>query len=415
MPLSHWRGYLMSLQKKIALVSIIALLAVLFSNIAFAGELIISDLEVKVEYVRAGAYVVSDLIDSSGPIANNSEIPVEVYPDSTLKFEIDVQNTFLGDEDQDTDIDITDVVATVTIEDLDETENEDIEKDTQDIDLEPGDEKELEIIIDVPQFVEDNDYNVILEVEGEDTEDNKYLIEWVLTLPVKKESVDIRFKQKPFVNSPLACGSDGSVDVELYNAGNEEQDEFHVEIESADLDIKESTQKFDLGNDIDDDDIEVSEEIDFTIPSDASPGSYPLDVSIMWQDLRFYREVVEIDVQCDDPSPTTTTTTSSTSTTTTTNEDENQVTTTTTLQEQIITETEPVVSSNPDQSSENPSSQENETQDPNTQQKPITTSKEFSFSQNPLLMTLLIGLNIIIILGVVAIIVITSKRNQNKP
>src|SRR3990167_8540671 len=170
------------------LIAFLLVLAILLASGIWAAGLEITEIDFNVDYDDAYTYRIEDRdrIDSgSVSMTNDSKIDAYLLPGSNLTFTIRVENTFQGE-----DPDLRGIFARVTIEEIDD--GADLEEDSIDFDLEPGNDERVDIKFPIPLDVDAGLYNTIIEVEGEDRNETPYSTELNLKLEVKKQSHDIR-------------------------------------------------------------------------------------------------------------------------------------------------------------------------------------------------------------------------------
>ena len=150
-----------------------------------AGDLVINDLEINVDYEPTKAYNVNNLKDSQTGLVNGSTTETDIYPGSSVEFVFEIENTFESVGDDADDVVIDDVFVRMVIESIGEDE-EDIDKESQTIELEPEEEMDFYVNFEMPQKVNAGTYDVKIEVEGDGTDDIRYTIDWDLKLELKK-------------------------------------------------------------------------------------------------------------------------------------------------------------------------------------------------------------------------------------
>ena len=161
------------------------LFIILIAGSSLAAGLEITEIDVNVDYDEAYTYRVEnrDRIDSASvPVANSTKIGADVLPGSNVTFTIRVENTFQGE-----DPDLRGVFATLTIEEIDD--GADLEEESIDFDLEPGNDERVDIKFPIPLDVDAGTYNVIMEAEGEDRNGTSYSTKLELKLEVKSKAM----------------------------------------------------------------------------------------------------------------------------------------------------------------------------------------------------------------------------------
>ena len=114
--------------------------AVLIATSSLAAGLEITELNVHVDYDESYTYRLEhkDRIDSNSvTIANGSKLGVDILPGSNVTFTIRVENTFHAGGPE-----IKRVTVRMTIHDIDA--GADLEEESTDIDLKPGDDSRMD-------------------------------------------------------------------------------------------------------------------------------------------------------------------------------------------------------------------------------------------------------------------------------
>tara|TARA_B100001971_G_scaffold212598_2_gene243237 strand:+ start:347 stop:1801 length:1455 start_codon:yes stop_codon:yes gene_type:complete len=192
----------------------------------------------------------------------------DVKPESKLKLKVDVKN--LHEED----IEISDVTITATIKDIDD--NEDLEEESDSFDLDADDTNIETINFEIPLEVEDGDYDLILEIKGDDTRGVDYSKTYEYSIEVEKQKHDVKIRRAELTSSNLKCSRTTSLDVSVMNMGTNEED-VSLKVSNSELEISEQTS-FELGEDPFDDDNRYSSRFTITVDEDAEAGVYPITV-----------------------------------------------------------------------------------------------------------------------------------------
>jgi hypothetical protein len=227
-------------------------------NLDVLGKLYIDDLDVTVEDR------IKDEDETSKNIDDGDKISAEVMPGSTVTFDFKIGNAFTDDED----IEIRDIVITVTIDDIDD--GDEMEEESDEFDINADDKSDrVEIEFDMPLDLEEGDYTVTILVEGEDDNDVDHEVEWELELEVQKESHFIYLRDYDVSPSTVGCDRTASLNVELMNLGSRDEDEVVVEIKSSSLGIDISEEDIEIEEDIDDNTYEntYTLEVDSSVPA----------------------------------------------------------------------------------------------------------------------------------------------------
>ena len=163
-------------------------------NVNVKGGLTIEEFNVRV-YYRDGDTDINQNINEGHKL----DFEDDVRPGSQLKFDIDVGNAFTSSEE----IDIEDITVTVTILEIDD--GEDLDEESDEFDLEPNEEERVTLLFDIPLEVEEGDYDILVEIEGEDKEGTLHTIERNLEMQLSKERRDIIIRKADLTQNTLSC------------------------------------------------------------------------------------------------------------------------------------------------------------------------------------------------------------------
>jgi len=233
------------------------------------NDVFINRLEFKDIDVKVGSKSDNNIADKS----DGYTIGEDATPEDHIKFNIDIENTF------NEDVKIENVFVTITIESIDD--GDDLDEESSEEDIRDGSSKSYTLNFDVPLKVDEDDYNVIIEAEGDDENGDNHYIKKEFLLTVNKDSHDIRVWKAEFENPVLSCSLNTNLDILALNLGSDEENEVKVTATSSALGL--NFEKFDdgdidLGTGTDED-----AELDVSVPIDASKlkiGSYPVEVRV---------------------------------------------------------------------------------------------------------------------------------------
>ncbi len=253
--------------KKIGLLLMVVCLIAGLSTIAFAAndtqKLDIKSLKV---YVDGKSTTVDD----------GDTISKEASPGSKVEFKVELENQYTNEQD----LNIEDITVTTTIVEIDD--GEDIDSDADITDIKPEKDKTVTLTFDIPYLVDQDTYDVDIEVEGDDENGTDQSFIWTVYLEVKKEKHNVIFTKAGLENEGLKCGDLANLDVALLNVGEEDED-VKLEIKNKDLaiDIKDS---FSLDGDTIDDEAKYSKSFEITIPKNAKKGDYPVPLKATYNE-----------------------------------------------------------------------------------------------------------------------------------
>ncbi len=203
-------------------------------------------------------------------VNNNSRISEEASPGSKVEFSIELENLFDNDED----LDIEDIDAKVTIENIDD--GDDLEEEIDSIDIKQGKDKSVNVEFDIPWQVDEDEYPVIIEIEGEDENNTRHEILYELKLELEKEKHEIAIVNALASPSAIKCQRKVSINAEIANIGAEDEDEVSLRIMSPELGINSLTENIELDEGTDDN--TYTKLLSETLEEDIAAGIYPITI-----------------------------------------------------------------------------------------------------------------------------------------
>ena len=267
-----------------------------------SASLIINDVRVSVDYDDAYTYRLErrDRLSSESGLSNGSTITAEILPGANVTLTYFLENGFKSSDN----IDIRNIVSKLTIEEIDD--GADIEFDSDEFDLEPGNDYRIDLKFGIPTDVETGTYDIMIEAEGDDKDGNIYSTEMPLKLEVKKQSHDIRIAKTILSPSILACSRKAKFTAEVINAGQSDENDVGLEFKSSSLGINSYDLNIPLKSS---EDASIEEKryiktLDIDIPQFVDEGRYQIIVNLFWKNyILFDREIVELEVRdCSDQS-----------------------------------------------------------------------------------------------------------------
>ncbi len=261
----------------------IMVFAVLLSSISLAAGLEITEIDVNVDYDEAYTYRIEnrDRIDSASvPASNNTKIGVDVLPGSNVTFTVRVENTFSGEDPA-----IRGVFTRIVIEEIDD--GADLEEDSLDFDLEPGDDMREDVKFSIPLDVDEGTYNVVMEAEGDGKNGTSYSTELNLKLEVKKQSHDIRITRADLSPSFVDCSRKAQLTADVTNVGSNPESELALEFKSTALGINSYDKNIFLesSNEASDEDIMHTKTLNVEVPSFLKAGKFPILINLYWKNI----------------------------------------------------------------------------------------------------------------------------------
>jgi uncharacterized membrane protein len=235
-------------------------------NVNVLSKLIIDDVDVKING------------DTDSNIKDGDKIGVDAKPESNIEFKVRVKNRYSSASD----IEIQDIIVTVTIEDIDE--GDDLEEESDEFDLDANENKRVTLKFGLPLKVDEGQYTVRIKVEGEDEHNIEHVVEWTLELEVDKESHEIKIRKAELTPSEVSCVRSSILDVRLINLGADDEDEVFLTITNSDLGININEGPIEMESDPDDDTNTYDKRVPINLDKDFKAGVYQLEI-------RAYRDV----------------------------------------------------------------------------------------------------------------------------
>jgi len=240
-------------------------------------RLVISDLDVKVDG------------KTDKNIGNSTKIDKEAKPGSKVEFKLEIENLFTKEED----LKIEDISAEITIEGIDD--GDDIDQDAKEFDLKPGKSEDVEISFDVPLEVDEDVYDAIINIEGEDENGTVHNTLYELQLEVEKEKHEIRILRAALTPSEVKCQRQISISTEIINTGAEDEEDVALEVTSAELGISSLTKGIELDEGTDDN--RLAKLVTESISAETLAGIYPITINTYYGGKSSDSKTVDLTVE----------------------------------------------------------------------------------------------------------------------
>ena len=257
--------------------------AILIASTASAAGLKITEIDYHIDYDEAYTYRVErrDRIDSgSVSPTNNSKIDADLFPGSNITFTVRVENTFPSGGPT-----IKGVFASMIIEEIDD--GADLEDESLDFDLEPGDDYRYDLEFTMPLDVDSVSYNVVLEAEGEDKNNTLHQTLLILKMGVKKQSHDIRIIRTLLNPEVVSCDRKAKLTAEIMNLGSNIENQNALEFKSDILGINSIDKDIALesSDEASEEEKVYTKSLNFEVPNSLKTGAYPLFVNLYWKNF----------------------------------------------------------------------------------------------------------------------------------
>ena len=253
-------------------IGVIALLILCLATVQ-AASFEVRDLKVSVTY-PAPYDRFSDRIDLDDGLVDGGTIEADIFPGSEVEFIFTVDN--LLSETSTDDGDVNNIIGTITVEDL--NDNDDVEVETDDIDLNAGNDEKLRATVKVPAKVEAQEYEVEVKVEGDVNGTTESVI-INLIMDVKKESSDLKVTEYRVTPSAISCERTIRLYAVMTNLGKDKETDAAFEARSDGLGIVIKKTDIELTDDPFDEDSEYVLNTQFIVDESVAPGTYTIDYS----------------------------------------------------------------------------------------------------------------------------------------
>lgn len=215
----------------------------------------------------------------------------DVRPGSEIKLKIRLKNDF----SRSSDVDLQDVVITVTVFDIDD--GDDLELESKDLTIRAGSDNTQTLTFKVPYKAEERTYNMEIEAQGEDDFGTDHTARVSIALEVERRDHDVRILEAAFDSDTAKCTRSNGLNLLITNLGTEEEDEATVDVKSTDLGVSRR-EVFHLSDNPDDADNDYKLTLPFTVAADKAAGSYPVRIQTFYkgtvpQDFKEIRLAVE--------------------------------------------------------------------------------------------------------------------------
>ena len=211
-------------------------------------------------------------------VDDGETISREAAPGDTVEFKIKFKNNYTDAED----LRIEDVVATITIEGIDD--GEDIDEESNEFDIREDDDKTVTVKFEIDIEVEEDTYDVIIEAEGEDENGTDQSITWTVSLEIEKESHELRLYRKTLSPTEIKCGGIVSLSLGIMNTGSEDEEDIELVISNSDLEYNNLIAIDELEAEPYEDESKYLKTFRIEVPKDIETGIYPLDFKVTYDE-----------------------------------------------------------------------------------------------------------------------------------
>lgn len=220
--------------------------------------------------------------DKENTISNENEDTEDLRPGTEVELRFEIKNLFDKDYDNG-DIDINELTVKLN-DDNDEDEfGDEIDEEPRESfdELDAGqtvEGEEVVVVISIPAEAEEGSYELEINLEGEDGNNAKHTVTWLVSLVVDREKDDVQFETAGLEDSSIKCGETTYLNLKLTNYGSNSQNDAAVSVHNAVLGINENYVDLELDEDPDDADNSFSKKIPITVNNTIKAGDYHIEV-----------------------------------------------------------------------------------------------------------------------------------------
>lgn len=249
---------------------------VLFSITSdISGGLAIEDLDVFLATRKGNTGSDSDVTDGKKLNFGDNN----AGPESELRFNFNIRNTFTGKED----IDINDITVKVMIEGIDD--GDDIEQESNEFDLNPNKNDDINVIISIPLSVNAGIYDITIEAQGTDDNKNKHIIQMKLKVDINKEGRDVIISKAELFPERINCAGSSTLKATIKNIGQRMEKEAKIEITNEDLGVNFVQNGIELKEDYSDGKDEFTKNLQINADKSTKAGTYTITIRSYLHDI----------------------------------------------------------------------------------------------------------------------------------
>ena len=202
---------------------------------------------------------------------------IDADPGSDVKFKVKVDNLFTNDNG---DLEINDITVTVNIKDIDD--GDDLEEESEEFDLDPEDDKTVDVNFKIPLEVDEDTFSVEIIAEGKDENNTKHTATESLDLRVKKETHKLLFTRTSLSTNNLKCSRNTQLSIGVMNLGTSQEDVI-MRVGNDNIGLNKQIS-FSLDDDPFESESKYSTSIPIQVRGDVEAGTYPILIRAEYSD-----------------------------------------------------------------------------------------------------------------------------------
>ena len=254
---------------KILLISVLAMLFLMSSAYAVTTKLSFDHVDVKV-----GSRTSSNL-------HNGDTIRDEAKPGDNLEFRVTMKNNYTSAEN----LRIEDITVKTTISSIDN--GDDLEDESSTFSLGTGSTRKITLKFKTPIDVEESSFDVLIDAQGTDRNGTSQDNQMTIRLDVNKKSHQIKITKLDVNPTEVSCKRKNvRLNVGILNIGTSDENTVNLEMSNSDLGIDIKDQITDLLAEPNSESGKFSKAYTFSVPDNVQAGTYPIDLSVLYNDDR---------------------------------------------------------------------------------------------------------------------------------
>ena len=260
---------MVKIQLKSALIGLIMFVMLISIANAASTKLIITNVDAKV-----GTRTIHN-------IQKGSTIIEDARPGDQVQVMVDVKNNFSSNEN----FRIRSILVKGTIAGIDD--GNDLDDESSSFDLAQGSSKRVTLKFQVPIQVSEDSFNMQVTTEGEDQNNTIQQSDFTAILNVNKRSHQLIFLRDSLNPSSVSCRRNNiRLDTSFANIGSDDENLVNIEISNSELGLNIKDTATNLLAEANDPASVFSKVYSFKISNDVLSGTYPISVSLSYNQDR---------------------------------------------------------------------------------------------------------------------------------
>ena len=204
---------------------------------------------------------------------------IKVSPGESVKLSLNIENSFSSSDD----IRIKEIETTLTIDEFGSEDGDDFEYVFSTFSVDADESRDIYYTFKAPFVLEDDvEYDILLEIEGEDEHGKKHSFEWEGVILGQRTDNEIRIVSYEISTQKISCmkyDSPINFKAKIQNTGYKDQEFMFAEFYLPELKIND-TYEFSLLSDPGDDDNWYEIDTTFYVDKDLAAGKYYVNLDV---------------------------------------------------------------------------------------------------------------------------------------